>query len=574
MPRYKEVISDGTWYNGTRTDGTRVLSGYECMQGNGMCVIGDDGVANPYDITGLANEPFAPGSTNLGPQYGFVNRWKNGDTRLSHPTKEYNNDADNPWILGGDQVSPPDWAAKHWDSPTVNYMPRDFKTFIEWPSQTMSVPDPANTTATIKWNSIDIPAGPELTLERDAFDHWFTKAPPSAQNTITFTNFAANNAAGAGRWDFLITKGYLTDVYPQLLSSNTVYQDIKDTQWINTYREGELIPSTPYARSQPGVFMGPVIPYTGRDGALHDPVSVLGSRLSRNVSALIHPYGGHYLVMLDPANTGLGKYGQVTVTYPICPSGTLTYTSPDFCYRQIPPLDKNMVDTDYAWLEERQNYYGFGSTKVSDVYPVDPKAGGGPFTRLDSWSPWTHTPLITSYDLAAIKGPDRLKLRPDTAGNWSQAEAIPVAGSSAWISTNNEDFVPVGSYTNRSHTLFGAVCGQPGVDNQFDAARESTRSFETPCYFIEKYVRGSGKRIKRAVFETSFANLTGVKCLGLGPTSTTLLPVDMTDAPRFNTYMFKFGEVNTPVNYKGFDNLSTYKLTLDFKYVWYRNLKI
>ena len=573
VPRYKEVPAEGDWYNGVNANGVKVLSGYECLQGNGMCVVGQDGVANPYDITGVANEPFAPGSTNLGPQYGYVNRWKNGDTRLSHPTYEYNNDADNPWILGGDQMNPPDWAAKFWDSPTVNYMPRDFKTYIEWPSQTMSVPDPSNTDAKIKWNEIAIPSGPEMTLERDAFDHWFTKAPPSAKSTITFTNFAANNGDGKGRWDFLITKGYLTDVYPNLLTSNTVYQDIKDQQWIQTYRFGEPIPSTPSARSQPGVFMGPVIPYTGRDGALHDPVSVLGSKITRNVSALKHPYGGHYIVLLDPVNTGIGEYEQVTISYPICPAGVITYTSGPFCYRQLEPLNRNQVDTDYAWLEERQNYYGFGSTKSSDVYPVDPRAGGGVFTRLDSWAPWTHTPLVTSYDVAATIGPERLKYRPDTAGNWSQAEAIPVAGASAWISTSDEDFAEVGKYVNRSHTLFGAVCGQPGVDNKYDG----NLSFETPCYFIGDYVRGSGKRIKRAVFETSFANLTAVKCLGIGPTSTTLMPHDMTDAPRFNTYVFKFGEVNSANNdpsYKGFDNLSTYKLTLDFKYVWYRNLKI
>ena len=103
------------------------------------------------------------------------------------------------------------------------------------------------------------------------------------------------------------------------------------------------------------------------------------------------------------------------------------------------------------------------------------------------------------------------------------------------------------------------------------------RSFETPCYFIEKYQPGSGNRIKRAVFETSMGNLTAVKCLGIGPTSTTLRPDVMTDAARFNTYMFKFGEIDNtdnPVDYNGYNNMSTYKLVVDFKYTWYRNLKI
>ena len=576
VPRYKEVPVDGDWFNGKTKTGQKVLSGYECIQGNGISIVGPDGIAAPYDITGVANEPFAPGSINLGPQYGYVNRWKNGDTRLSWPTKEYDNDSDNPWILGGDQVSPPDWAIKYRESPTVNYMPRDFKTYVEWPAASYPIPDVSNQSAQIKFTSVYIPSGPELPLERDAFDHWFTKAPPGAKSSITFTNFVPNLGKGKGRWDFLITKGYLTDVYPQLMSTGTVFQDARDSNWINTYRFGERVHiGGQAAHSSPGVFPGPVIEYTGRPGSLHDPLSFKGGKQTRNVSAIKHPYTGNYLAFADPVNNGLGEFAQQTITYPKgCGAGSLTLNSPAFCYLQIDPLVRSRVDQDYAWLEERQSYYGFGSVDTATTYPVNSAAGGGVFTKLDSWSPWSHTPLITSVELAYLQGPARKKLRPDTAGNWSQAEAIPVAGSSAFISTNDDDFATYGQWVNRSHTVSGAVTG-PGGKPLNDYSTDL--SFETPCYFTEKYVLGSGKRIKRAVFETSMANLTAVKCIGIGPTSTTLRPEYMTDAPRFNSYLFKFGESNSIDNdaaYNGFDNLSTYKLTVDFKYVWYRNLKI
>ena len=48
----------------------------------------------------------------------------------------------------------------------------------------------------------------------------------------------------------------------------------------------------------------------------------------------------------------------------------------------------------------------------------------------------------------------------------------------------------------------------------------------------------------------------------------------MTDAARFNTYVFKFGNVDTDPLAVGFDNMTTYKLSVAFKHAWYRNLKI
>jgi hypothetical protein len=63
------------------------LQGSEAIQSIGMAVVGNDGVAIPYDHSMLCNEPYAPGTTFLGPYYGYVNRWKNSPT--ASPVKSY-----------------------------------------------------------------------------------------------------------------------------------------------------------------------------------------------------------------------------------------------------------------------------------------------------------------------------------------------------------------------------------------------------------------------------------------------------------------------------------------------------
>ena len=576
VPRYKEVPSSPVWYNRIDPQGNYLLSGYECIQGLGMAVVDQLGIAVPYDITGLANEPYAPGSTNLGPQYGFVNRWHNGDLRLSWPTKEYLVDADNPWIHGGDQMNPPDWAAKYKNSPTVNYFPRTFNTYIENPAHMSTIPNVNNSSPNLTTMPIVVPAGPELTLERDAFDHWFTKAPPEAERSITFTNFTPTELGGNGRWDFLVTKDYVADIYPNLLDDPHVHHDnVRDDKWILMHKDGQPLPDgSPIARSSPGVFPGAVIQYTGQPGALHDPISVKGGKLTRNVSEIIYPYcDTHHIVFLEPNNTGTVAWPEIEWEISYCAVGQTQkkkWKSLEWCPTDSAPYTNNMIDRTWG-LTQRKNYYGFGS--LINKNPVDEKAGGG-FTRIESWSPWTHMPLLTSIDQWNLTGPDRMPLKPDTAGNWSAAEAIPVAGASGFVSTIGDDFAEYGNWVNRSHTIKGAVSGA-NRRPEHDYTRGV--SFEVPTY-LEPYtfsdvVAGDHHVKKHAIFETSFANLTGIKCIGLGPTSTTLEPPNMTDAPRFNTYVFKFGDVITDVNYKGMDKLIAYKLDVTFSHTFYRNLK-
>lgn len=62
------------------------VEGTEMIQSLGMAVIDLSGVTVPYDMSFLCNEPFAPGTWCMGPEYGYTNRWQNG---LGEPTKNY-----------------------------------------------------------------------------------------------------------------------------------------------------------------------------------------------------------------------------------------------------------------------------------------------------------------------------------------------------------------------------------------------------------------------------------------------------------------------------------------------------
>jgi hypothetical protein len=370
---------------------TPILSGYECIQGNGIAVVGSDGVAIPYDITGLANEPFAPGTYFFGPQYGYVNRWKNGDTRISYPTREYKADIYNPWIHGGDQHMPPDWAIRFFRSPTQNYIPRDFNSFLEWDAteymapyfgtichSNWQAPQMSKMHKPAVWTSIA--PGPEYTLERDAFAHWYTPYLPvtNALNSVghlMWTNFVANDKPSEstdqtvpGRWDVHVTKPYLKEIYPHLMPVGATPNDInngetagptktsldtfdteyKPTQaWVDKHKNGKYLGSDGINNwySGRGVFMAPVIEYDGPMGALHDPTTISTGRAGTHVkNPLSHtggmglitrasflaknPYTGQLFKQMFPVNTGFTGVGWTSYSVsPVVPKGYNWYAN-------------------------------------------------------------------------------------------------------------------------------------------------------------------------------------------------------------------------------------------------------
>jgi hypothetical protein len=381
--------------------------------------------------------------------------------------------------------------------------------------------------------------------------------------------------------------------------------------WIDKYKKGDLqaMSGEVEIRSAPGVYMGPVIPYDGDTGGLIDPTTISTAQpnplshtggmgmINRATFLGTNPYTGKVLEMLEPNNTGFGGNLLIKMVNAGCPAGSLeSYTVPmnNWCYRS----NVDPIKDDHAMgpmgLVRRASDYHLSNIKYTTKYSTQLHSSyGGGFTTHDSWKTWTHTPHIDHTKGLTLDDAERVS--PDTAGNWSMAEAIPVAGASAFISTSSARFATVPQWFNRSHTLYGAVSGHIHTGNpelsgnpehDFDGTKSITeqnagrisiqekvnsgdRCFETPL-MLNDYKRGDHVRKKYAEWETTFGNLTGVKCIGVGPTSTTLNPIEMTDAARFNTYVFRFA--GYLVNGLPHDNLTTFKLKTTFQHTWYRDL--
>jgi hypothetical protein len=89
--------------------------GTEQIQRLGMAIVDLSGVTHVYDESFVCNEPFAPGTHLLGPQYGYCNRWSNG---AGDPLKNYGALSANPFAYKRNYVE------YYLDSPTGSYLPR------------------------------------------------------------------------------------------------------------------------------------------------------------------------------------------------------------------------------------------------------------------------------------------------------------------------------------------------------------------------------------------------------------------------------------------------------------------
>lgn len=91
------------------------VSGVEMIQSIGMAVVDLSGMTVPYDRSYCCNEPFAPGTWYLGPEYGYTNRWKNG---TAYPTKIYPALSANPFAFNRNYVD------YYLNSDSGSYVPR------------------------------------------------------------------------------------------------------------------------------------------------------------------------------------------------------------------------------------------------------------------------------------------------------------------------------------------------------------------------------------------------------------------------------------------------------------------
>lgn len=91
------------------------VAGTEMIQSIGMAVVDLSGVTVPYDQSFLCNEPYAPGTWYLSPEYGYSNRWQNGN---AYPTKVYPALSANPFAYHRNYVE------YYQNSDTGSYIPK------------------------------------------------------------------------------------------------------------------------------------------------------------------------------------------------------------------------------------------------------------------------------------------------------------------------------------------------------------------------------------------------------------------------------------------------------------------
>lgn len=91
------------------------VGGTEMIQSLGMAVIDLSGNTVPYDQSFMCNEPYAPGTWYLSPEYGYANRWQNG---AAYPTKVYPSLSASPFAFHRNYVD------YYLHSNTGSYLPR------------------------------------------------------------------------------------------------------------------------------------------------------------------------------------------------------------------------------------------------------------------------------------------------------------------------------------------------------------------------------------------------------------------------------------------------------------------
>lgn len=177
------------------------VSGVEQIQSLGMAVIDLSGVTQPYDRSFLCNEAYTPGTIYLGPEFGYVNRWQNGN---GTPVKQYGALSANPFAYHRNYV---DFFE---DSPTGSYFPRvsaaalngnsytgSFAALIDtdidlgnWPQQLLALSAEYPTviiTPPVQWGKLNPTASLSATVWSAALSAYLSTTATAVSSTYSFS---------------------------------------------------------------------------------------------------------------------------------------------------------------------------------------------------------------------------------------------------------------------------------------------------------------------------------------------------------------------------------------------------
>lgn len=549
-------------------------TGKELIQLYGIGIIDTNGIVHPRDGGHLANEPYAPGSQFLGPGYGYVNRWANGE---ASPIKIYSKFTENPFI------NPRDGAANYAASSSKNYLPNLIGGNAQWPSNSSSsgqintlanaridcmrplnppplYPSPPSTAGA--WNGTDpysqFPNAVPVYGNGPTWENWMDEISPDTVEPTTIQLNVSGSNLNATSYEWAKWNGLSYDV---IVGANGTSYSVQatdtspktETRIMVTAKNGdEPVLSREFSlysqddTSSPETYTilfkrQPFIrkvhpPWVGFPGwfAHKDDIGP-GS----NSTIAIEVYRN--LVKLTPTN-GSPKTGQ----YRLGVSNPEWETDGETVF--LKKVGNTLVNDGY------QTGYSFNSSSdrlsvgvyvdIEGVVIGNLSSLEGNRIQFNAGTQYAHDTYPNLFRVPLIQPDGALPRMSVSSGETSMFKfgtgVVDVCGSSVFISENGSAPATIGTSVDRS----------------------VPRSVEIPL-FLEPYTPKSFTRVKRATFLTNFANGTNWRTIGIGGLDPNVTVASRFNAAKFNTYAFVFDEAQTKLN--------THELHVFFRWTWRRD---
>jgi len=592
-------------------------TGSEQIQLYGLCVVDVNGIARPYDRSQLCNEPFAPGTNYLGPQFGYVNRWENGN---GSPVKLYAQLARNPF------TNPRNTAAKFASTGTGSYVPPlvELNT-MQWTGTTLSYVT-SNTSTNYLFTSVDI--GSVIKIASGIGGFTYVKVV-SINTTTSVTVSIANpgvgslsavcilyyNCGSTGPWGGEIenaadmmqpiveapspvqvtrvagqTPGW-NGVDPQSSFPNAVpYSgEVPWGNWQVDFAPTSATPTTITLTATPQNFVSPTyqwqklvdVTWTDIPGATNSTLPLLPSDIIDLDDVSIFSSVVQFRVVLDGADPST-DFGSVS-------------------YSTITAIRQNQADPAY-YIVLTNPHPAIRRTSGNAAVSGDNGSSGRVKSSIRVFRDLVEL-TIAAFSSSTFPGPGRFSFS-DNNNTLIDTLSNVVYYSSATVSASSFTFpLLVKMETSASATvnwlvdaISGATVSTPvvdvsssspvflvggGLEDVTGAAafigedsdgpatigtcvdRSVARHVELPLT-LAAYTPGTFTRLKQATFLTNMANGTNWRTLGIGAFDPDTQVVNRKKGSQYNGYVFIFDEAQTKIkqNY----------LTVNFRYTWNRDL--
>jgi hypothetical protein len=589
-------------------------AGTEQIQLYGLCVVDNNGIARPYDRSQLCNEPYSPGSNYLGPQFGYTNRWGNGN---GSPIKLYSRAERNPFTnprnqpikfqaaTAGSYIPPAvSLGSMTWSGTTLQYQGSVSSFEYQWTSADIGsvVKIPDGTYARI----VSATAGSRsITID---------KSPLGGSQSGDCTLYFRSGNGSTGLWGGEIenatdmmqplvvpptaqvirvsgtTPGW-NGVDPQTNFPNAVPY-IGESPWDNwkvDFAPTSSDPITLTLTANPQNFVSPTYQWQffNTDGDTWENLDgEIGSTLSLNATAIFNladqtVFSGNkqYRVVLDGDDSTRSNVAYYTVwafrQNPALPTYFVILSNPRPAIRRQTDSGVPIGDRGSGGRTKTEIHVYRDTTELTvTTYSGSSFPGPGRFSFTESDPSITTTSNIAYWSSTnAGVGPTftipiTVKIETSTTRtiNWL-IDVITGATSSTPvvdISPSNIAFLIGGGIqdvTGASAFISEASDGPSTIGTCVD--RSTARHVELPLY-LQAYTPGSFSRIKQTTFQTNMANGTNWRTIGIGGLDPDTQVINRVNASKYNGYVFVFDEPQTKIklNY----------LTVNFQYTWNRDL--